>query len=197
MYNQSQFISMNPSNTMQMVNDLSRSMSTEPPSSQGIYLRRQPEKWENMINQRIGLVTLEGLINAAKYKQRFEVKVNNLDLPELWSPANAQLLNDVALDVLQNSKPEDSIKTLANKVVVICTLLHENPMLDKNHMNISVNNAFVNYDGIIGALGRSRKRIQALEARKPRRLHEGGFHKKTKCRGSIKKSKSRKSRSRR
>ena len=194
MYNQSQFISMNPSNTMQMV---SSSMSTEPPHSQGIYLRRQPEKWENMINQRIGLVTLEGLINAAKYKQRFEVKVNNLDLPELWSPANAQLLNDVALDVLQNSKPEDSIKTLANKVVVICTLLHENPMLDKNHMNISVNNAFVNYDGIIGALGRSRKRIQALEARKPRRLHEGGFHKKTKCRGSIKKSKSRKSRSRR
>jgi hypothetical protein len=194
MYNQSQFISMNPSNTMQMVNDLSRSMSTEPPSS--IYLRRQPEKWENMINQRIGLVTLEGLINAAKYKQRFEVKVNNLDdLPELWSPANAQLLNDVAKDVLQNSKPEDSIKTLANKVVVICTLLHENPMLDKNHMNISVNNAFVNYDGIIGALGRSRKRIQALEAIKPRR--EGGFHKKTKCRGTIKKSKSRKSRSRR
>jgi hypothetical protein len=193
MYNQSQFISMNPSNTMQMVNDLSRSMSTEPPSS--IYLRRQPEKWENMINQRIGLVTLEGLINAAKYKQRFEVKVNNLDLPELWSPANAQLLNDVAKDVLQNSKPEDSIKTLANKVVVICTLLHENPMLDKNHMNISVNNAFVYYDGIIGALGRSRKRIQALEARKPRR--EGGFHKKTKCRGTIKKSKSRKSRSRR
>jgi len=193
-YNQSQFISMNPSNTMQMV---SSSMSTEPPHSQGIYLRRQPEKWENMINQRIGLVTLEGLINAAKYKQRFEVKVNNLDLPELWSPANAQLLNDVAKDVLQNSKPEDSIKTLANKVVVICTLLHENPMLDKNHMNISVNNAFVDYDGIYGALVRSRRRIQALEARKPRRLHEGGFHKKTKCRGSSKKSKSRKSRSRR
>lgn len=197
MYNQSQFISMNPSNTMQMVNDLSRSMSTEPPHSQGIYLRRQPEKWENMINQRIGLVTLEGLINAAKYKQRFEVKVNNLDLPELWSPANAQLLNDVALDVLQNSKPEDSIKTLANKVVVICTLLHEDPRLDKNHVNLSVNNAFVNYDDIYGALVRSRRRIQALEARKPRRLHEGGFHKKTKCRGSIKKSKSRKSRSRR
>jgi hypothetical protein len=182
---------------MQMVNDLSRSMSTEPPHSQGIYLRRQPEKWENMINQRIGLVTLEGLINAAKYKQRFEVKVNNLDLPELWSPANAQLLNDVALDVLQNSKPEDSIKTLANKVVVICTLLHEDPRLDKNHVNLSVNNAFVNYDDIYGTLVRSRRRIQALEARKPRRLHEGGFHKKTKCRGSIKKSKSRKSRSRR
>jgi hypothetical protein len=193
-HNQSQFISMNPSNTMQMV---SSSMSAEPPHSQGIYLRRQPEKWENMINQRIGLVTLEGLINAAKYKQRFEVKVNNLDLPELWSPANAQLLNDVAKDVLQNSKPEDSIKTLANKVVVICTLLHENPMLDKNHMNISVNNAFVDYDGVYGALVRSRRRIQALEARKPRRLHEGGFHKKTKCRGSSKKSKSRKSRSRR
>jgi hypothetical protein len=179
---------------MQMV---SSSMSTEPPHSQGIYIRRQPEKWENMINQRIGLVTLEGLINAAKYKQRFEVKVNNLDLPELWSPANAQLLNDVALDVLQNSKPEDSIKTLANKVVVICTLLHEDPRLDKNHVNLSVNNAFVNYDDIYGTLVRSRRRIQALEARKPRRLHEGGFHKKTKCRGSIKKSKSRKSRSRR
>lgn len=57
MYNQLQFISMNPSNTMQMVNDLSRSMSTEPPSS--IYIRRQPEKWENMINQRIGLVNLK------------------------------------------------------------------------------------------------------------------------------------------
>lgn len=194
MYNQSQFISMNPS-TMQMVNDLSRSMSTEPPSS--IYIRHQPEKWENMINQRIGLVTLEGLINAAKYKQRFEVNANNLDLPELWSPANAQLLNDVAKDVLQNSKPEDSIKTLANKVVVICTLLHENPRLDKNHMNLSVNDAFVDYEDIYGTLVRTRRRIQALEARKPRRLPEGGFHKKTKCRGTIKKSKSRKSRSRR
>jgi hypothetical protein len=156
------------------------------------------KKLENMINQRIGLVTPERLMNAAKHKQRYEVITGNVDLPDLWSQANAQLLNDVALDVLQHSKPGESIERLADKVVVICTLLHEDPMLDKNHVIPSVNNVFMNWgidDTINEALSRTMSRIRGV--RDPRRLHKGGFHKKPKYRGTSNKSKSRKSRSRR
>ncbi len=192
---------MNPPNTKQspstmlMNGYLSRTMSAAPSS---MYFSPTVNKWENMINQRIGLVTPERLMNAAKHKQRYEVITGNVDLPDLWSQANAQLLNGVALDVLQHSKPGESIERLADKVVVICTLLHQYPMLDKNHAILSVNNVFMNWgihDTIDEALSRTMSRIRGLGD--PRRLHKGGFHKKTKCRGSSKKSKSRKSRSRR
>ena len=184
--------------------DFSRSMSTEPPSS--TYVRRQPERWETMIKQRVGLVTLEGVIDAAKYKQRYEVITNHADLPELWSPANAQLLNNVAKDVLQNSKPGDSIKTLADKVVMMCALLLDpkSAGFDKRHLISAMESAY-SYDPnahigpllttIHARLGMLKEQLQRREANKSRSM--GGFHKKPKCRGSSKKSKSRKSKSRR
>ena len=188
---------MNPPNTkqspstMSTVGALSRRLSAAPHSidvSRGL-----PRRLENLINQRIGLVTPERLMNAAKHKQRYEVITGNVDLPDLWSQTNAQLLNDVALDVLQHIKPGESIERLADKVVVICTLLHKDPSLDKNLVISSVNNVFMNWTDdtfIEEAVPRTMSRIRAMK-------NKGGFHKKTKCRGTSKKSKYRKSRSRR
>jgi hypothetical protein len=196
MYNQ------NPSNTMQTV---SSSMSTEPLHSRGIYLRPQPKKWESMINQRIGIVTLERLIDAAKHKQRYEVITYHAELPELWSPTNAPLLNDVAKDVLQNSKPGDSIKTLADKVVLMCALLldPESAGSDKTQLIYAMESAY-NYEPnehFGPLLEKIHERLRwlknQLQRRKASKPPMGGFHKKTKCRGSSKKSKSIKSRSRR
>jgi hypothetical protein len=206
---------MNPPNTkqspstMSTVGALSRSMSAAPHS---IYVSSgTTRRLENRINQRIGLVTPERLMNAAKHKQRYEASsaaaeaaakardplrappARDIDLPDLGSQANAQLLNEVALDVLRNSNPGESIERLADKVVVICTLLHENPMLDKNLVIPLVNNVFMNWTDntfIEEAVSRTMSRIRAMK-------HKGGFHKKTKCRGTSKKSKYRKSRSRR
>ena len=176
---------------MSTVGALSRSMSAAPHSID--VSSRTTRRLENMINQRIGLVTLERLMNAAKHKQRYEVITGNVDLPDLWSQANAQLLNEVARNVLRNGNPGESIERLADKVVVICTLLHEDPMLDKNLVISSVNNVFMNWTDdtfIEEAVPRTMSRIRAMK-------HKGGFHKKTKCRGTSKKSKYRKSRSRR
>jgi len=126
-------------------------------------------------------------------------------LPELWSPTNAQLLNDVAKDVLQNSKPGDSIKTLADKVVLMCALLldPESAGSDKTQLIYAMESAY-NYEPnehFGPLLEKIHERLRwlknQLQRRKASKPPMGGFHKKTKCRGSSKKSKSIKSRSRR
>ena len=194
-----------PPSTESMLSVLSRRMSGVPDMSGGP-AGRPPSMLENALNERMGLVTPERLMAAAKSKQQQHIMMLNSrfnsQFPphsfegnplDLSTPKNQNLLHEVSLDILHNSRPGDSIKKMADKVVVMCICLHEDPALNKNNLILAVNNVFMHWgrptDDIDRAVLHVMTRLQALRNR-------GGFHKKTKCRRN-KMRKSRKSRSRR
>lgn len=205
---------MNP-NTKQrtppsFIGAVSSAVSAAPSSM--YFSRPTMKRWEDAINQRIGFVTPERLMNAAKHKQWYEVNVEHADFsPDLWSPENAQLLNDVAIDILQHSKQGETIQMMADKVVIMCALLRDpkSAELDKTQLMHAMDNVYMHNQGdsIEMLLQRIRNRVYMLKEQMQRRKlmlerklqqqSTGGFHKKTRCRRSIKMSKSRKSRSRR
>ena len=128
--------------TNRMKLGVSRRLSAAPHSID--VSRGTPRRLENMINQRIGLVTPKRLMDVARDTERYKTRyVNAIDYHDLWSPANVHLLNEVALVVLRY--PGESIENMADKVVVICTLLHKDPLLDKNLVIHSVNKYFMNW----------------------------------------------------
>ena len=215
-----------PFSTDSMMGLLSSRMSAAP---SGMFVSKTMKGLENAVNARTGLANQERLMNAAKSKQQHNQMLHNYQRSvgvkmspdvDLSSPENAPLLNDVAQYVLQHSEPGESILRMADKVVVMCTVMHDVPGLDKKHLILAVNDVFmhlrINDDiSIDGLISRTMKRMQASENKKKkeaelswlsdewgvgngnsRRYYEGGFHKKTKC-GRNKMRKSRKSRSRR
>lgn len=179
--------------TESMLSVLSRRMSGMPDVSGGP-AGRPPSMLENALNERMGLVTPERLMAAAKSNQQ-QHAMTNPSASEFYlsSPENAPLLNNVARYVLRHSRSGESIEKMADKVVVMCICLHEDPALNKNNLILAVNNVFMHWgrptDDIDRAVLHVMTRLQALRNR-------GGFHKKTKCRRN-KMRKTRKSRSRR
>ena len=194
-----------PPSTESMLSVLSRRVSGMPDMSGGP-AGRPPSMVENALNERVGLVTPERLMAAAKSKQQQHIMMLNSrfnsQFPphsfegnplDLSTPKNQKLLHEVSLDILHNSRPGDSIKKMADKVVVMCICLHENPALNKKNLKLAVDDVFENMgidDDISSATMRTMTRLRALSR------NRGGFHKKTKCRRN-KMRKSRKSRSRR
>jgi len=177
-----------------MLSVLSRRMSGMSGMSGGP-AGRPPSMVENALNERIGLVTPERLIAAAKSKQQQYVMTDpSASEFDLSNPENAQLLIDVSRHVLRHSGSGESIEKMADKVVVMCICLHEDPGLNKKNLIIAVNNVFMGWGRpdyhISRAVQQTMTRLKALSRSR------GGFHKKTKCRRN-KMRKSRKSRSRR
>lgn len=189
--------------TQSMLSVLSRRMSGMSGTSEGP-AGRPPSMVENALNERIGLVTPDRLMAAAKSKHERHIMMLNsrgfnsqspfhsfLD----WStPENQKMLYEVSLDVLHNSRPGESIKKMADKVVVMCVCIRENPALNEKNLKLAVDDVFEHMgihddDDIDVAISRTMTRLLAMRNR-------GGFHKKTKC-GRNKMRKSRKSRSRR
>ena len=107
----------------------------------------------DMIKQRLGIVTIERLMNAAKAKQRYETqKTRDIDsisdafrssiltntpyngregpiftneLPDLSSGENERMLRVVASVVFNSSPVGDTIYTMADKVVVFCAWISD------------------------------------------------------------------------
>jgi len=104
---------------------------------------------QDNITQRLGVVTIDRLMNAAKAKQRFETnrtRENESDdayyrrtkflpaafierdrrptlpdeLPDISSGENEKMLREVATIVFNSSQVGDTIQTMADKVVVFC-----------------------------------------------------------------------------
>ena len=216
-----------PFSTDSMMGLLSSRMSAAP---SGMFVSNTMKGLENAVNARTGLANQERLMNAAKSKQQQQQMLHNYErsigveiseiIPDvdLSSPKNAPLLNNVAQYVLQHSELGESILRMADKVVVMCTVMHDIPGLDKKYLILAVNDVFMHLrinDSIDVLISRTMKRMQASENKKKkeaelswlsdewgvgdgnsRRYYEGGFHTKTKCRRN-KMRKSRKSRNRR
>lgn len=175
----------------------------------------------DLIRRRIGIIDVEQLMNAAEAKQRFETdkyrkSVNSFvgkndileNLPNLVNRNNYKMLLDTATLVFNNSQTGDTIKIMADKVVIFCTYL--NHLKNKNiklyldndiilsaiNKGLLINNDFLKaIYFIFNVLNGLNITASKRPENQPIEVIDGGYYKKN-YRTSIKK-KSRKLRSRR
>ena len=165
---------------------------------------------QRMIHARIGLITVDRLMDAATHKQRFE---NNADVPDLSLRENNYMLKCAAKMILDDSSAGETIQTMADKVVVLCAILIDTKTwshLDRPTILGTLNTVFSQYSAqefgkrVQFSITRCMGLNMAARARAndplppppPMEKIDGGFYKKNYKR-SIKTRKSRKLRSRR
>jgi len=124
------------------------------PQGKPVYAPHNYISARDIIKRRLGIVTVDQLMNAAKAKQRFETtRTREIDrinaafrtsvltntpfnekegpiledeLPDLSAGDNQQMLRHVATIVLNSSQVGDTIQTMADKVVVFCAYISNN-----------------------------------------------------------------------